>query len=198
VSPGILTELHADHDAVRSLIGQVFATPGRRTVLYPKISAALRAHGPSEEKTLYQALAAYPQESSDIDRSYHEHHDLDGVLRELDATAYGDQDFMRFFEQMNEMLEHHLSLEETRVFAAAEQLIPPDERVRLGAQYRRLMRKHNPWNDTDPTRVENPCACDEPKGLVANIKRVLKNPTDNGKPRWRGLFGIAPLFTDDR
>jgi len=192
----LLDALAADHAAVRAMIAEVFANPGRRRALYPQISRALRYHSDAEEKTLYQALGAYPQETADIDRSYDEHGALDNILRELDATAYGDPNFMDRFAQMNTMLEQHLVPEESRVFAAAGQLLDASTRRRLGAQYERMMHREGA-TVSDQHRYSNPCRTCQPQpvGLVANVKQALKNPTESGRPRWHSLVGIWPFLS---
>ncbi len=192
-TPDLLDALAADHKTVRTMIGDVFANPGRRRVLYPKIALALRYHSHAEEQTLYRALGSYPQEVADVDRSYDEHGALDHALRELDATAYGDPSFLERFARMNELLEAHLVPEESRVFDAARTLISPQQRRDLGAQYERMMH-----HDDNYPRQSNPCrACEAPRpvGFVENVKQVLANPTEDGRrPRWKSFFGIWSIF----
>lgn len=198
-TPDLLDALASDHTEVRAMIAEVFANSGRRRALYPRISEALRYHANAEEKTLYQALGSYPQEVAEIDRSYDEHGALDHALRELDATAYGDPSFMDRFAHMNAMLEQHLAAEESRVFVAAQALLDPAVRRRLGAQYERLMGR-GPSVSGGMYRQANPCrSCQPaPRGLVANVKQALENPTESGRPRWHSLVGIWPFFSKVR
>lgn len=135
----ITSVLAADHAAVRRLIAQVIVKPDLAPSLYPQIADALRRHSKAEEQTLYDALASFPVELAQMQRSWQEHEQLGALLGDLDGMPYSDPRFMPTFLQMNHALEGHLAVEETQVFDFARRMLPSPRQIALGKRYEAKM-----------------------------------------------------------
>lgn len=135
----ITQALADDHLAVRQMLARVFSEPSSVTTLYPQIADALRRHDKAEAETLYRTLMSYPQETAQIDRSYHEHASVAAVLNDLDQIDYADPRFFSGLRELVRRLEQHLSVEETAVFAAARSLLPLARQQQLAERYEAKM-----------------------------------------------------------
>jgi hypothetical protein len=133
-----ITLLKADHDKVKKLLAELESTTERgvktREQLYTTIRKELTAHEIIEEEIFYPALKNHPRAVDIVLEGYEEHHVVDLLLGELDATPYDDEQWGPKAKVMQENVEHHIEEEEGDMFVKARQVFDRSELEDLGEQ----------------------------------------------------------------
>ena len=137
-----LTLLKADHDKMKKLLTEGESTTERgektRTELFEKIKSELMIHERIEEEIFYPALKSHPKAKDIVLESYEEHHVVDEIMGELEATDVADETWGPKFKVMKENVEHHMQEEEGELFDQARQVFEADELEELGARMEEL------------------------------------------------------------
>ena len=137
-----LTLLKADHDKMKKLLTEGESTTERgektRTELFEKIKSELMIHERIEEEIFYPALKSHPKAKDIVLESYEEHHVVDQIMGELEATDVADETWGAKFKVMKENVEHHMQEEEGELFDQARQVFEADELEELGARMEEL------------------------------------------------------------
>ena len=132
--------LKEDHDRVKKLLAEGESTTERaekgRTELFAKLKEEMLIHEQIEEEIFYPALRAHPKAKEIVLEGYEEHHVVDEIMGELEATDVGDETWGAKFTVMRENIEHHIEEEEGEMFAQAREVFSKDELEELG---RRMM-----------------------------------------------------------
>ena len=130
--------LKADHDDVKALLKKLDDTTERanktRTEGFAKLKAMLQAHEAIEEEILYPALKEFAKTRDIAFEGYEEHHVVDMILGELEATPVDDEEWSAKFTVMKENLEHHIEEEEGEMFRQARQVMDEAELEELGVR----------------------------------------------------------------
>ena len=115
-----LTLLKADHDKVKGLLNELESTTERgvktRTELFATIKGELTVHEGIEEEIFYPALKEHPKAKDIVLEGYEEHHVVDEIMGELEATPVTDETWGAKFTVMKENIEHHIEEEEGDMF----------------------------------------------------------------------------------
>jgi hemerythrin-like domain-containing protein len=131
-----LTLLKEDHDKVKKLLTELDSTTERgvktREDLYSKVHRELQVHESIEEEILYPALKEHPKAKDLVLEAYEEHHVVDTVMGELDATPVEDETWGAKLTVMKENVEHHIEEEEQEMFQRARQIFDAEELDQLG------------------------------------------------------------------
>jgi hypothetical protein len=130
--------LKADHDKVKRLLAELETTTERgvktREQLYTTIRKEMTVHEIIEEEIFYPALKNHPKATEIVLEGYEEHHVVDLLMGELDATPYDDEQWGPKAKVMQENIEHHIEEEEGDMFVKARQVFDRSELEELGAQ----------------------------------------------------------------
>jgi hypothetical protein len=130
--------LKADHDDVKALLKKLDETTERadktRTEGFAKLKTMLQAHEAIEEEILYPALKEFAKTRDIAFEAYEEHHVVDMILGELEATPVDDEEWTAKFTVMKENLEHHIEEEEGEMFKQARQVMDESELEELGTR----------------------------------------------------------------
>ena len=133
-----ITLLKADHDKVKKMLDEGESTTERgvktRTELLAELKAELSIHERIEEEIFYPALKAHPKAKDIVLEGYEEHHVVDEIMGELEATDVTDETWGAKFLVMKENIEHHIEEEEGEMFKQARQVFDTDELESLGAR----------------------------------------------------------------
>jgi len=133
-----ITLLKADHDKVKTMLADGEATTERaektRTELFEKLKAEMMLHERIEEEIFYPALKSHPKARDIVLEGYEEHHVVDEIMGELEATDVTDETWGAKFKVMKENIEHHIEEEEGDMFKQARQAFDTDELKQLGAR----------------------------------------------------------------
>jgi len=133
-----ITLLKADHDKVKAMLADGEATTERaektRSELFEKLKAEMMLHERIEEEIFYPALKSHPKARDIVLEGYEEHHVVDEIMGELEATDVTDETWGAKFKVMKENIEHHIEEEEGDMFKQARQAFDTDELEQLGAR----------------------------------------------------------------
>ena len=130
--------LKADHDKVKKLLADGEDTTERaektRTELFDTLKSEMLIHERIEEEIFYPALKSHPKARDIVLEGYEEHHVVDEIMGELEATDVTDETWGAKFKVMKENIEHHIEEEEGDMFKQARQILDTDELEELGAR----------------------------------------------------------------
>jgi iron-sulfur cluster repair protein YtfE (RIC family) len=128
--------LKDDHDAVKAILERLATTTERaektRPELFQTLKRDLEAHETIEEEILYPALKEHAKTKEIALEAYEEHHVVDSILGELEATPVDDETWGAKLTVMKENLEHHIEEEEKEMFKQARQVIDEAELDAMG------------------------------------------------------------------
>jgi hemerythrin HHE cation binding domain-containing protein len=128
--------LKADHDEVKAVLSKLDETTERaektRTEGIAMLKEMLQVHESIEEEILYPALKEFAKTKDIALEAYEEHHVVDMILGELEATPVDDEQWSAKLTVMKENLEHHIEEEEGEMFKQARQVMDENELNELG------------------------------------------------------------------
>jgi hypothetical protein len=137
-----LSLLKADHDKVKKMLAEGEKTTERgektRTQLFETLKAEMMLHERIEEEIFYPALKEHPKAKDIVLEGYEEHHVVDEIMGELEATPVTDEMWGAKFTVMKENIEHHIEEEEGDMFKQARQVFDADELAQLGERMAEL------------------------------------------------------------
>jgi len=134
--------LKADHDKVKKMLADGEETTERaektRTELFDTLKAEMMIHERIEEEIFYPALKEHPRAKEIVLEGFEEHHVVDEIMGELEATDVTDETWGAKFKVMKENIEHHIEEEEGEMFKQARAVFDADELEQLGARMMEL------------------------------------------------------------
>ena len=134
--------LKDDHDRVKKMLAEGEETTERaektRTQVFAKLKEEMLIHERIEEEIFYPALKEHPKAKEIVLEGYEEHHVVDEIMGELEATDVTDEQWAAKFKVMKENIEHHIEEEEGDVFKQARQVFSDEELEELGARMMEL------------------------------------------------------------
>jgi hemerythrin-like domain-containing protein len=137
-----LALLKADHDKVKKMLADGEKTTERgektRSELFTTLKAEMMLHERIEEEIFYPALKEHPKAKDIVLEAYEEHHVVDDIMGELEATDVTDETWAAKFKVMKENIEHHIEEEEGEMFKQARQVFETDELQELGERMAEL------------------------------------------------------------
>lgn len=130
--------LKEDHEKVKRMLEDLDATSERaektRTETFTRLRHDLTIHETIEEEILYPALKEFAKTKDITLEAFEEHHVVDLIVAELEATPVTDETWGAKLTVMKENLEHHIEEEEDEMFKQARQVMDHNELVELGDQ----------------------------------------------------------------
>jgi hypothetical protein len=133
-----LTLLKSDHDRVKKMLDEGESTTERgvktRTELMQTLKREMMVHEQIEEQIFYPALKEHPKAREIVLEGYEEHHVVDEIMGELEATDVSDETWGAKFKVMKENIEHHIEEEEGEMFKNARQVFDRSELEELGTR----------------------------------------------------------------
>ena len=127
--------LKADHDKVKKMLAEGETTTERgektRTELFERLKGEMLLHERIEEEIFYPALKSHPKAREIVLEGFEEHHVVDEIMGELEATPVTDEKWGAKFTVMKENIEHHIEEEEGDMFKTARQVFEADELEKL-------------------------------------------------------------------
>lgn len=128
--------LKADHEEVKALLRKLDGTTERaevtRTDGLATLKQKLDVHETIEEEILYPALKGFAKTKDIALEAYEEHHVVDMIMAELEATPVADETWGAKLTVAKENLEHHIEEEEDQMFKQARRVMDRDELEELG------------------------------------------------------------------
>src|SRR5512141_2738433 len=121
--------LKKDHVEVKGILGQLIKMKEskKREELFQKLTEELVPHMKAEEITFYQPLLAKKEAREVALEGVEEHHVSEMVLKELEKTPKGEDQWGAKLSVFKELVEHHIQEEESRIFKSAKRALDSDE-----------------------------------------------------------------------
>jgi hemerythrin superfamily protein len=139
-----LSLLEQDHRLFRQLLTEGDATTERgqktRTELFARLRRAVTIHEQMEEEVLYPRLREIAKSRDLALEAYEEHHVVDEIFAELEATPTSDEKWGAKFTVAKENLEHHMEEEEDEMWKLARREFTEDELEKMGARMSEIKR----------------------------------------------------------
>jgi hypothetical protein len=137
-----LTLLKDDHDKVKKMLADGEETTERaektRGEIFAKLKEEMLIHERIEEEIFYPALKSHPKARDIVLEGFEEHHVVDEIMGELDATDVTDEQWGAKFKVMKENIEHHIEEEEGEMFKQARSVFSTGELEALGTRMEEL------------------------------------------------------------
>jgi hemerythrin-like domain-containing protein len=136
IGEDIYSHLHREHEKAASLFQRISELSGdeeSRTRLFEHLRQDLLVHARAEEKVFYTALKqkALRDEAQD---GVEEHAEIEELLEAVHAMATHDEDWSARFNELRELVQHHVSEEESEFFAAARQVFSEEEAQQMAKE----------------------------------------------------------------
>ena len=141
-----LTLLIEDHKKVKKLMSDIEKTTERgvktREELFTKLLSELTVHEQIEEQIFYPEVKerAKTKKLEDlVTESYEEHHFVDMIKAEIEATPFEAKEWAAKFKVMKENIEHHADEEEEeKMFPKVRQVFDKSELEDMGMRMQEL------------------------------------------------------------
>ena len=137
-----LTLLKEDHGHIKKMLADGEETTERaektRTELFDRLKSFLEVHERIEEEVLYPALKKKPKSEDIAYEGFEEHHVVDTIFEELEATPVDSPEWTAKFKVAKENIEHHIEEEEGEMFKMTRQLFDDDELEQMGTRMQEI------------------------------------------------------------
>ena len=137
-----LTLLKEDHVQIKKMLADGEETTERaektRTELFERLKSFLEVHERIEEEVLYPALKKKPKSEDIAYEGFEEHHVVDTIFEELEATPVDSPEWTAKFTVAKENIEHHIEEEEGEMFKLTRQLFSDDELEQMGMRMQEI------------------------------------------------------------
>ena len=140
----IFEYLKADHDAVKEMLQEILDTEHgrRRGELFRQLKTDLSAHNRAEEKVFYKRLEKTEEGKDEALEGEVEHEVATRVLEELARSRNKEADrWTARCKVLQELVEHHVEEEESKVFAAARKVFDKATLEEIGEAFAAEKRK---------------------------------------------------------
>jgi hemerythrin-like domain-containing protein len=132
--------LREDHEEALQLIEELEGVDEKigadptNTEKFNKLHQALRTHTEVEENFFYPVMEEFDEVKQLVEDAYQVHDRIDQLLSQLTTTAPNEAEFQETLADLRNNLEHHIEVEEGRLFPSAEELFEEVELEELGRQ----------------------------------------------------------------
>ena len=141
-----VTLLKEDHQKVKKLMAELEKTTERgvktREELFGKLVRELTVHEKIEEQIFYPRVkdqATTKKVEEMINESFEEHHFVDTVKEEIEATPFESEQWAAKFKVMMENIQHHaFEEEEGKLFPQVKKIFEPQELEDMGTEMQEL------------------------------------------------------------
>ena len=136
----IFQALREDHDKQRALAKALLATHGdssERQRIFTELKAELQAHAVAEERHFYVPLIENDLTQEKARHGIAEHHDMDEMIEDLEATDMSSPAWMATAKHLSERIHHHLDEEEHEFFQLAGKVFDAREKLNLSTDFQR-------------------------------------------------------------
>ena len=134
----IFEALRISHVTQRALADHLIQTHGDspdRMSLFSELKRELAAHAAAEERFFYVPLIAHDMTQEPSRHGIAEHHQMDKLIEELDATDFSSPGWLVTAKALHHKIYHHLEDEEQSVFQLAGKVLSEAEKLSLAKEY---------------------------------------------------------------
>jgi hemerythrin-like domain-containing protein len=128
--------LTSDHREVLDLLGQISsASADQQKDMADTVIAEIVRHSVAEEMYVYPAMRKHlPDGEEQVQHDIEEHQELLEAMKRWEKQEPSDADFLSGRDEVEQLLRHHASDEETDQFPVLREKIPHDDLVELGTK----------------------------------------------------------------
>jgi len=120
----LFNELHSDHEQVKYIFSRIEkAADSKRGQFLSNLEEALVPHMKAEEAVFYPALMEQRAGRELAMMALEEHRIAEGVLNECKALDAASDECKVKCQVLQELVEHHIQEEESKIFKSARQLL---------------------------------------------------------------------------
>lgn len=150
--------LTSDHKDMIALIGQIKGAPdgSQRRDLADTLIAEVMRHAVAEEMYVYPAVEDHvPNGKEEVEHDKKEHGEIVKLMKRLEKAEASDPAFMELVQELESLLTHHASDEESEQFPKLRSHIPREKLVDIGQKWRR----RRSWHPQGRTRARRIRSC---------------------------------------
>ncbi len=127
--------LKKDHEKVKGLFKQIVRKKQEPDSIFPQIRQELEMHFHGEEKLFYPYLKDQAQTRDITMESMEEHKVTQKELSELSRISTDDEWFGPKIKVLQELVNHHIEEEETRLFKKAKKVIGKEQAEEMAERF---------------------------------------------------------------
>lgn len=150
----IYEAIKKDHDIQRELCDKILKTSGNsseRKELWTKLRKELEVHEVAEERYFYSPLIETDSMQEDARHGMAEHHEIDELIQELEATDMVSPHWFATMKKLNDKVHHHLKDEENEFFGKAKKVYSQNKSKELMEGYEKTKRDYKKdWPNSIP------------------------------------------------
>ena len=182
--------IHKDHKKVSALFKKISAakTAKMKNELYQKIFSELTLHLVSEENTFYLTLEKYSQSEPKVEHGEEEHTEIKQAMNKLKKLSATSIDWLVQFGVLKQLVEHHVNDEETRIWAAAKQVLSSQQENQLTIEMEQYKQK----------MLGNSDKKEESLGLAETIMEIFGVTSDSKTAKRKTSLSQAKIKTRKR
>ena len=132
--------LKRDHARVSQLLADLEGTPAdenrRREQLFERLIAEIETHSQAEDDVLYSTLEQIDNLEDLIDEARQEHDLIEETLEEMDGAGVDGDEWIEKLREVRQLIQHHVDMEEGRMFTMARRHLDVQTCQRLAVQLR--------------------------------------------------------------
>lgn len=144
VSGDVIDLILEDHRLFETLMREMRDSSADRAAARDAFAAVLVAHGEAEEQQVYPRLRR--KDAIDAEEAEHgeeEHAEInEALLALMECRGTDTQKFDDAVEQLNEVLQHHITEEELTILNPAREEVSERDRQALGAAFLQIRGRH--------------------------------------------------------
>lgn len=129
--------LKREHKEIKRLLKRADTDPRQ----FSHLAQKLTMHVQTEEDVLYTPLRNDRHLHSMILEGFAEHHVVDLIMREIERSKTGTDEWHAKLKVMKENLEHHIEEEEEVLFPQAESILGSDRSIDMAGRYAAVERE---------------------------------------------------------
>lgn len=137
--------LKQDHEKARYLFDKIEKTGrkerGALQKLFSQIEEELSVHMEGEERFLYSRLEQHEEAREKVLESYEEHQVAKTLIGTFNSLAVDDERWGAKLSVLNEVVEHHMQVEEREVFKTARKVLDNRQIQEIGLQLQKHKRE---------------------------------------------------------
>ncbi|HEY2736039.1 MAG TPA: hemerythrin domain-containing protein [Polyangiales bacterium] len=123
---GVFSTLAKQHGEVSALLERVKRNADKRADLWPTIKMELLSHEQGEMRVVYPVLREHVETRELADHHDREASELRETISRIDALALEDPMWAAQFDQLVDLVKHHVHDEESEIFPKAQKAIGDD------------------------------------------------------------------------
>ncbi len=136
----IYSYIRKDHRRISQLMEKVLVaeSPGTRLDMFEEVKRELDLHTQAEQATFYSALGLAQRTRENIEDAEDDHAEIRDFILRLTGKSTQSEKWLELFGEFKHAVEHHVKLEEDRIFEKARKILNGEEAEALAEDMQRM------------------------------------------------------------